>query len=89
MNSMYSLVHAALVRRARRRGTDRVNAPIELRDDVELMPLEIVLVALDVEQSTARPWPVEELASVRTVGDLLAFFSDEPSPQPGPTSDAS
>jgi hypothetical protein len=59
------------------RGTTPTHQPLEPADETELTPLEIILVALDIEQSTAREWPLEQLATVRTVGELVAFFSGD------------
>jgi hypothetical protein len=91
MHSIDALVRSALANRAPREaatgGAVRLEsatagAPFEPDDDVELTPLEVVLVALDMEQATACEWPLERLASVRTVGELLAFFASEPIERP-------
>jgi hypothetical protein len=91
MQSIDALVRNALATRApreaategrRRVETATTGAPFEADDDVELTPLEVVLVALDVEQATECEWPLERLASVRTVGELLAFFASEPIERP-------
>jgi acyl carrier protein len=73
MKSIDSLVRAALAHRVRR-GCPTTDAPVALPDDVELTPLEIVLVVLDVEQSSARAWPLDSVVGIRTVGELRAFF---------------
>jgi acyl carrier protein len=73
MKSIDSLVRAALANRVRR-GCPTTDAPVALPDDVELTPLEIVLVVLDVEQSSACAWPLDSVVGIRTVGELCAFF---------------
>jgi len=43
----------------------------------ELTPLDVVLVLLDFEEVERLHVPLEEFATVRTVGDLLRALSDE------------
>ncbi len=47
-----------------------------LRRDLAVTPLEIELVALEIEQRIGVTLPLDELAAVQTVGDLLTFFVD-------------
>ncbi len=43
----------------------------ELRRDLQLEPLDVVLFALDLETGQEPPFPFEKLDGARTVGDLL------------------
>jgi hypothetical protein len=45
-----------------------------LEDDLDLTPLELVLIALEVEEAVGVGIAVEGLASVVTVGELMGFF---------------
>lgn len=45
-----------------------------LKNDLDVTPMEIELVALEVEQLIGVTLPLEELVTVHTVGDLLTFF---------------
>jgi acyl carrier protein len=47
---------------------------LRLEEDLDLTPLKLVLVALDVEDLEDVNLPLERLATLRTVGDLLAFL---------------
>ena len=44
---------------------------LELRRDLQLEPLDLVLFGLDLEQSADSPFPFESLDHVKTVSDLL------------------
>jgi len=50
---------------------------LDLQDDLDMTPLELVLVALEIEEIEHTQIPFDELAGAHTVGDLLAFFSRE------------
>jgi acyl carrier protein len=50
---------------------------LRLEDDLDMTPLELVLVALEIEEIEHTQVPIDELAGAHTVGDLLAFFSRE------------
>jgi len=47
---------------------------LRLEADLDLMPLELVLVATEIEEAVGMEVPVEGLASVETVADLMRFF---------------
>jgi acyl carrier protein len=70
---------AAIVRESLARHQDRDRSTIHpwqrLEEDLDLTPLELVLLALDVEEIEDVTLPLEQLATVRTVGDLLSFFA--------------
>lgn len=44
---------------------------LDLRRDLRLEPLDLVLFALDLEQGVKSPFPFEALHHVKTVSDLL------------------
>jgi acyl carrier protein len=44
-----------------------------LEHDLALTPLELVLIALEVEEHEGIRLPVEDLVSATTVGDLVSF----------------
>jgi acyl carrier protein len=46
-----------------------------LEHDLDLTPLELVLIAVEIEEAVGIRIPVEGLASVQTVGELMGFFS--------------
>jgi acyl carrier protein len=68
----------AIVRESLARHLDREPSAIHdwqrVEEDLDLTPLELVLVALELEEEDVRV-PFEQLAAVRTVGDLLALFA--------------
>jgi hypothetical protein len=47
----------------------------QLDRDLDVTPLELALVALEIEDIQAIQLPMEGLASVETVGELFAFVS--------------
>ena len=49
----------------------------ELERDLEMTPLELVLVALEVEDIEAVELDVSTLDRARTVGELVTFFTRE------------
>jgi hypothetical protein len=62
-NDFAHLVREAVTRHAGLRASAR-----------DLTPLEIVLIALEVEEATGFEVPVEKLASAGTAGDLIQCF---------------
>ena len=74
MKSVDDVVCCLLAQRLGR-GALTIDSTRDLESDLDLAPLELVLVALDVEKITDVQIPVEGLASVRTLGELLSFFS--------------
>ncbi|HEY3817901.1 MAG TPA: hypothetical protein VGL81_12055 [Polyangiaceae bacterium] len=50
---------------------------LRLQDDLDMTPLELVLVALEIEEIEHTQVAVDELAEAHTVGDLLTLFSRE------------
>jgi hypothetical protein len=46
-----------------------------LEDDLDLGPLELVLIAREIEEAIGVAIPVGGLDSVRTVGELMGYFS--------------
>ncbi len=46
-------------------------------DELDVQPLQLVLLALDVETICGVTLPVDHMASLATVGDLLDFVSLE------------
>jgi acyl carrier protein len=74
MKSVNAVVRSLLAQRLGR-GAPTIRSAQDLAGDLDFAPLELVLIALDVEKITDVRIPVEGLASVRTVGELLSFFS--------------
>jgi hypothetical protein len=50
-----------------------IHAWQDLEADLDMTPLELVLVVLEVEEILDSPLPVEDLPSLRTVGDSRCF----------------
>jgi acyl carrier protein len=55
---------------------------LHLERDLELTPLELVLIACELEEACGRQIPVEGLEDVETVGELTAFFTAASSMRP-------
>ena len=74
MTSLHRVTRRALTRRLRRdpHGLRMWHA---LDDDLGLLPLELVLVVLDIETEARVKVPVDELASVKTLGDLYRYVT--------------
>jgi acyl carrier protein len=72
--SIQSLVQRVLARHVRPDITP-VQAWHSLKDDLHLTPLELVVVALEIEEAGQVDVSVEELATADTVGDLVRWFS--------------
>jgi acyl carrier protein len=74
MKSINAVVRESLARHLDR-DASTIHASQLLEEDLDLTPLELVLVALDVEEVEDVTLPFEQLATARTVGELLAFFA--------------
>jgi acyl carrier protein len=46
-----------------------------LESDLDLTPLELVLIAVEIEQDVGVSIPADGLASIQTVGELMGYFS--------------
>jgi acyl carrier protein len=78
MKCIHAVVRDVLARHARqgrRTGMDThdIRAYHDLKRDLGLTPLELVVLMLEVEERVETELPVEELAQVETVGDLFLF----------------
>jgi hypothetical protein len=73
MKSIDPIVRSVLARRLDC-DVSTIRSRQELESNIALTPLELVLIALDVEEIWGVDWPIEELVSVRTVGALVSFF---------------
>ena len=74
MKSLTRIIRVVLAERLDR-DVSKIHSWQQLGSDLDITPLELVLVALDIEEIADLRVPIEELASVRTVGELLSFFS--------------
>jgi hypothetical protein len=74
MNPMLSTVRRALARHLNR-APSTIHGWQRLDQDLDITPLEVVLVALDVEELEDVIIPVEELAAVATVSELFALLT--------------
>jgi acyl carrier protein len=75
MKSTGGVVRQLLARRIDCDSSSAIPLSLHLERDLHLSPLELVLVALDIEAATEISLPVEELADVQTVGQFLSFVS--------------
>jgi hypothetical protein len=76
MKSLDAVVRESLARRLHRDGTT-IHPWHRLEEDLDLTPLELVLLALDVEEIEDVSFSLEPLAKAHTVGDLFAFFAGQ------------
>ncbi|HEY1692768.1 MAG TPA: acyl carrier protein [Polyangiaceae bacterium] len=69
----YELVRRTIVRHA---GVParHLHPWLRLDADLDLTPLELVLIATEIEEALGVELPVEDLAPAETVGDVLRFF---------------
>jgi acyl carrier protein len=74
MKNVTGLIRGVLAHRAGRHPDD-VRAWHNLERDLDLTPLELVLVTLEVEEAVDVELPAEELATLETVGDLFVFVT--------------
>jgi acyl carrier protein len=76
MKSMSTMVRALLAHHLDR-SADTIRDGHHLARDLDLTPLELVLVALDIEEAEGVQIAVEELAAVETVGDLTRYLTGQ------------
>ena len=74
MKNVTSLVRGALAHRARCRSST-VRAWHRPQGDLHLTPVQLLLLALELEDAVGVELPTEELASVETVGDLFVLVT--------------
>jgi acyl carrier protein len=74
MRSIQSIARTILALHVGRRGRE-IRAWHRLGADLDLTPLELVLVTLEIEQRAQVELPTERLEAVETVGDLFAFLA--------------
>jgi hypothetical protein len=74
MRSVQSIARGILALHAGRRGSE-IRAWDRLDADLDLTPLELVLVTLEIEQLARTPLSTDGLECVETVGDFFAFLS--------------
>jgi acyl carrier protein len=74
LTSINAIVRGAIARHAGR-DPSAVRAWHRLDRDLDLTPLELVQIALEVQEVVGVEVPVEELAYVETVGDVFSFIS--------------
>jgi acyl carrier protein len=78
MKCIHAVVRDAIARHARRTSPDvagghDIRAYHDLERDLGLPPLELVVIVLEVEERVGTQLPLDDLASVETVGDLFLF----------------
>jgi acyl carrier protein len=71
------LVRSMLAERLRRRA-DEIPLTADLRTDLGLAPLDLVVVALRVEDVLHVPVPIAPLEHAHTVADLVALLGQAP-----------
>ena len=74
MKSMSSVVRVALANHLKCHPS-MIRVGQRLERDLDLTPLELVLVALEVEELEGVHVPPSELTGLETVGDLLSLFA--------------
>jgi acyl carrier protein len=74
MKSINAIVREALAHHLDR-DASTIHPSQRLEEDLDLTPLELVLIALDMEELEDVALPFEQLATLRTVGDLFSFFA--------------
>lgn len=79
MNSAMRLVRKTIAHYAGRPAKD-LHPALRLEADLELTPLELVLIATEIEEAAGVEVAVAELACVETVADLMRFFRRALSP---------
>jgi acyl carrier protein len=73
MSTEARLVRRTIARHAGRHAS-ALRPELRLDSDLDLTPLELVLIATELEEALGTEVPVEGLASVETVADLMRFF---------------
>jgi acyl carrier protein len=74
MKSLTAIVQEIVARRARREMA-AVTPSLHLQRDLKLRPLDLALVALDLEEVVDVEVPCHALANASTVGELVAFLT--------------
>jgi acyl carrier protein len=72
MNRDWQLVRRTLTRHVG--GVTALKPTLRLEEDLDLTPLELILLAVEIEEALAIEIPVEGLAMVETVAELTRFF---------------
>jgi acyl carrier protein len=62
-----------------RRSTAEVAPTMQLRNDLHLMPLHLVLICAEFEEWTNTVVPVEDLVDIRTLEELIRLLERSPS----------
>jgi acyl carrier protein len=76
MKAVHAVARArAVLARHSGRDSHQIRAWDRLEADLDLTPLEMVLVLVEVEEALGVELPAEGLEAVETVGDLFAFLS--------------
>jgi len=73
MNPEMQFARRSIARYAGRPASD-LGLRERLDQDLDLSPLELVLIAIDFEEAVGIAVPIEGLASVQTVADLMRFL---------------
>jgi acyl carrier protein len=75
MTPIRTIVRGLLAHRLERDASAlRASQPLE---ELDIQPLQLVLLALDVETICGVTLPMEDMASLTTIGELLDFVSVE------------
>lgn len=74
MRTDMQLVRATLARHAGCPSSE-LHPGHRLEDDLDLTPLELVLIAVEIEQEIGVTIPAHGLSSVQTVGELMGYVS--------------
>jgi acyl carrier protein len=72
--SIHSVALSALARHIRR-GITTVRTWHSLQGDLHLTPLELVIIALEIQDAAGVEVSLDELATLETVGDFLMCLS--------------
>jgi len=72
---MNELVRSVLARRHPARDAGAIRPWHRLERDLGMTPLELVLIALKVEEIEGVELPVEDLSTLRTVEELVSFLT--------------
>jgi len=74
MKSLTAIVQEIVARRARRETADMASS-LHLQRDLHLRPLDLALVALDLEEAVDVEVPCQAMTRAGTVGELVAFLT--------------
>jgi acyl carrier protein len=73
MNTVNQVVRGLLAHHLKREPAS-IKASQHLGRDLDVTPLELVLIALDLEDIEGVAVPIEQLGELETVGDLVNFL---------------